>query len=106
KTRGIWGEQVLQRLLELAGLREGVNFRTQTSQRAEDTGELLVTDVVMDLPDERAIIIDSKVSLVAYERFVAANDDEDARARALKDHCASLKRHIKELSEKNYPRLY
>ena len=106
KTRGIWGEQVLQRLLELAGLREGVNFRTQTSQRAEDTGELLITDVVMDLPDERAIIIDSKVSLVAYERLVAASDDEDARAQALKDHCASLKRHIKDLSEKNYPRLY
>lgn len=106
KTRGIWGEQVLQRLLELAGLREGVNFRTQTSQRADDTGELLVTDVVMDLPDERAIIIDSKVSLVAYERFVAATDDEDARAQALKEHCASLKRHIKDLSEKNYPRLY
>ncbi len=106
KTRGIWGEQVLQRLLELAGLREGVNFRTQASHREEDSSARLIPDVVVDLPQDRAIIIDSKVSLVAYERYGAARDDEEARTRALKEHCASIKRHIKDLSDKNYPKLY
>lgn len=106
KTRGIWGEQVLHKLLELAGLREGVNFRTQASHHEDGSGARLVPDVVLDLPQDRAIIIDSKVSLVAYERFGAAKDDEAAREQALKEHCASLKRHIKDLSEKNYPKLY
>lgn len=106
KTRGIWGEQVLQKLLELAGMREGINFRTQAGHQAEGTGERLIPDVVLDLPGGRAIVIDSKVSLVAYERYGTAKDDETARAQALKEHCASLKRHIKELSDKNYPRLY
>jgi DNA recombination protein RmuC len=105
KTRGIWGEQVLLKLLELAGLREGVNFRAQASHREEGSNARLVPDVVLDLPQDRAIIIDSKVSLVAYERYGAAQDD-DARTRALKDHCDSIKRHIKDLSDKNYPKLY
>jgi len=65
-----------------------------------------VPDVVLDLPQNRAIIIDSKVSLVAYERHVEAREDEVARVQALKDHCASIRRHIKDLSEKNYPKLY
>lgn len=106
KTRGIWGEQILLKLLELAGLREGVNFRTQASHHEDDSSVRLVPDVVLDLPQDRAIIIDSKVSLVAYERYGAAKDDDEAREQALKEHCASLKRHIKDLSEKNYPRLY
>lgn len=106
KTRGIWGEQVLLKLLELAGLREDVNFRTQPSHRQDDSGARLVPDVVLDLPQDRAIIIDSKVSLVAYERHVEAREDEQARTQALKDHCASVRRHIKDLSEKNYPKLY
>lgn len=106
KTRGIWGEQVLLKLLEVAGLREGVNFRAQASHREEGSNARQVPDVVLDLPQDRAIIIDSKVSLVAYERYGAAKDDEDARARALKEHCDSVKRHIKDLSEKNYPKLY
>ncbi len=106
KTRGIWGEQVLLKLLELAGLREDVNFRTQASHREEGSSARLVPDVVLDLPQDRAIIIDSKVSLVAYERHVEARDDDTARAQALKDHCASVRRHIKDLSEKNYPKLY
>jgi DNA recombination protein RmuC len=105
KTRGIWGEQVLLRLLELAGLKEGVNFRTQASHKDEGSNARLVPDVVLDLPQDRAIIIDSKVSLVAYERYGAAQDD-DVRMRALRDHCDSIKRHIKDLSDKNYPKLY
>ncbi len=106
KTRGIWGEQVLLKLLELAGLREGVNFRAQASHREEGSSARLVPDVVLDLPQDRAIIIDSKVSLVAYERYGMAKDDEVARAQALKEHCDSVKRHIRDLSEKNYPKLY
>lgn len=105
KTRGIWGEQVLLRLLELAGLREGVNFRAQASHKEEGSNTRLIPDVVLDLPQDRAIIIDSKVSLVAYERYGVAQDD-DARMRALREHCDSIKRHIKDLSDKNYPKLY
>ncbi len=106
KTRGIWGEAVLQRVLELAGLREGREFRTQVSHRGEDVDGRLIPDVVLDLPQDRAIVIDAKVSLVAYERYVSANEDETARAAALEDHATSLKRHIKDLSSKNYPSLY
>lgn len=105
KTRGMWGEAVLQRILELAGLREGEGFRTQVSHRGDDDDGRLIPDVVLDLPQERAVVIDAKVSLVAYERFVSATDDE-ARAAALDDHGASLKRHIKDLHGKNYPALY
>lgn len=106
KTRGIWGEAVLQRVLELAGLREGAEFRTQPSHHSDEVDGRLIPDVVLDLPQERAIVIDSKVSLVAYERFVSATDDDQVRNVALDDHCASLKRHINELSKKNYPSLY
>jgi DNA recombination protein RmuC len=106
KTRGMWGEAVLQRILELAGLREGIEFRTQVSHQSEETDGRLIPDVVLDLPQDRAIVIDAKVSLVAYERFVSASDDEQARKVALDEHSASIKRHIKDLSGKNYPSLY
>lgn len=106
KTRGMWGEAVLQRILELAGLREGAEFRTQVSHQGDEAEGRLIPDVVLDLPQERAIVIDAKVSLVAYERYVSAADDEPARTAALEDHSASLKRHIKDLSGKNYPSLY
>ncbi|UJJ59810.1 DNA recombination protein RmuC [Rhodanobacter denitrificans] len=105
KTRGMWGEAVLQRILELAGLREGIEFRTQASHHTEEADGRLIPDVVLDLPQERAIVIDAKVSLVAYERFVSSADD-DARTMALDDHSTSIKRHIKDLSSKNYPSLY
>jgi DNA recombination protein RmuC len=105
KTRGMWGEAVLQRILELAGLREGIEFRTQVSHHGDEADGRLIPDVVLDLPQERAIVIDAKVSLVAYERFVSSTDDA-ARATALDDHSASIKRHIKDLSGKNYPSLY
>jgi DNA recombination protein RmuC len=105
KTRGIWGEAVLQRILELAGLREGIEFRTQLSHEDEENEGRLIPDVVLHLPQDRAVVIDAKVSLVAYERFVSSNDD-DARNVALNEHCASIKRHINDLSKKNYPSLY
>ncbi|GAB2553218.1 DNA recombination protein RmuC [Rhodanobacter koreensis] len=106
KTRGIWGEAVLQRILELAGLREGMEFRTQVSHKVEGTDERRVPDVVLDLPQDRSIVIDAKVSLVAYERFVSSSGDEQVRMAALDDHSASIKRHIQDLSKKNYPSLY
>ncbi|HUW53913.1 MAG TPA: DNA recombination protein RmuC [Rhodanobacter sp.] len=106
KTRGMWGEAVLQRILELAGLREGIEFRTQVSHQNEEADGRLIPDVVLDLPQDRAIVIDAKVSLVAYERFVGAGDDDLARLAALEEHSASIKRHIKDLSNKNYPSLY
>lgn len=106
KTRGIWGEAVLQRILELAGLREGEEFRTQVSHHSDTGDGRLIPDVVLDLPQERAIVIDAKVSLVAYERYVSSVDDELARTAALEEHSASIKRHIKDLSSKNYPSLY
>jgi DNA recombination protein RmuC len=106
KTRGMWGEAVLQRILELAGLREGAEFRTQASHHSDEVDGRLIPDVVLDLPHDRAIVIDAKVSLVAYERFVSTNDDEQARRMALDDHSASIKRHINDLSKKNYPSLY
>jgi len=106
KTRGIWGEAILQRVLELAGLREGENFQTQVNHHAEDTEGRLIPDVVLKLPQDRSIVIDAKVSLVAYERYVSAVEDEPARAAALSDHSASIKRHINDLSKKNYPSLY
>lgn len=105
KTRGMWGEAVLQRILELAGLREGKEFRTQVSHQDEDTDGRRIPDVVLDLPQERAIVIDAKVSLVAYERYVSSAE-EDARSSALKEHSASLQRHIRDLSSKKYPSLY
>jgi len=85
KTRGMWGEAVLQRILELAGLREGAEFRTQVSHQGDEAEGRLIPDVVLDLPQERAIVIDAKVSLVAYERYVSAADDEPARTAALED---------------------
>ncbi|OOG40314.1 DNA recombination protein RmuC [Rhodanobacter sp. C05] len=106
KTRGIWGEAVLQRILELAGLREGMEFRTQVSHKVEGTDGRLIPDVVLDLPQDRSIVIDAKVSLVAYERFVSSNGDEQVRMAALDDHSTSIKRHIQDLSKKNYPSLY
>ncbi len=106
KTRGMWGEAVLQRVLELAGLREGAEFRTQATHHSDEIDGRLIPDVVLDLPRDRAIVIDAKVSLVAYERFISAIDDGQARKEALDDHCASVKRHIHDLSKKNYPALY
>ncbi|MEO6968028.1 MAG: DNA recombination protein RmuC [Rhodanobacteraceae bacterium] len=104
KVRGNWGEAILSRVLEASGLRDGHEFRSQVSHPLED-GRRLQPDVVVDLPQERFVIIDSKLSLVAYERYVVAEDDE-ARAAALRSHVASIQSHINDLAKKDYARLY
>ena len=104
KMQGNWGEMVLEKLLERTGLTKGREYTVQESVTNEE-GKRYQPDVVLHLPDEKNIIIDSKVSLVAYERFVNAESVED-QSKALKDHLISVKNHIKGLSEKNYQNLY
>jgi len=99
RARGAWGEMVLERLLEMAGLQAGRQFETQTTFSAEGGRQRL--DVIVHLPDEKDIVIDAKVSLVAWERYTSANDDVE-RAAALRDHLASVRRNVEELSGKDY----
>lgn len=104
KIQGNWGELVLERVLEKSGLEKDREYFVQNSFTTEE-GRRVLPDVVLHLPDNKKMIIDSKVSLVAYERFVN-EEDEDLRARFLKEHIASLKKHIEQLSAKNYHTLY
>lgn len=103
KTQGNWGEIVLTRILEESGLREGVEYRTQMSLKSNE-GKSYRPDVVIHMPQQRDIIIDSKVSLVAYERFVKESD-EKLKTLALREHLSSINTHIKELSAKKYDAL-
>ncbi len=104
KTQGTWGEIILERVLEMSGLTRGREYEVQDSRVAED-GNRQQPDVLIHLPPNRNLIVDSKVSLVAYERYASAETD-DAREAALQQHLASLRAHIRSLSEKNYPALY
>ena len=103
KTRGNWGEMILESVLEKAGLVKGQHFHTQVSDTTRE-GRRLQPDVVLDLPGERQIIIDAKVSLVAYERQCSAQTEKE-KAAAAKEHAESLKRHIEQLSAKDYSSL-
>ena len=103
KTRGNWGEMILESVLEKAGLARGQHFHTQVSETSAE-GRRLQPDVVLDLPGGRQIIIDAKVSLNAYERQSSATDDAE-RAAAAKEHAESLRRHIEQLSAKDYASL-
>jgi DNA recombination protein RmuC len=100
KAQGNWGEQQLERLLEISGLQKGREYSTQYSVTTEG-GQRVQPDLVLHLPEGKSIVLDSKVSLVAWTRFQAAEDDE-ARAAALKDHVQSLRQHVKSLGEKRY----
>jgi DNA recombination protein RmuC len=100
KAQGNWGEQQLERLLELAGLQKGREYSTQYSVTTE-SGQRVQPDLVLHLPEGKSIVLDSKVSLVAWTRFQAAEDDE-TRAVELANHVASLKQHVKGLGEKRY----
>lgn len=100
KKQGNWGEFVLERVLERSGLVKGQEYDTQTTTR-NDQGEMIRPDVIVKLPENKHIIIDSKVSLIAYERFINS-DDPDEKNALLKQHVDSIKSHIKGLSEKNY----
>ncbi|SDH95266.1 DNA recombination protein RmuC [Pseudomonas panipatensis] len=103
KTQGNWGELVLERVLEHAGLEKGREYETQVSLRAAD-GERFQPDVLIRLPGDKQVVVDAKVSLTAYQQFVAA-DDEVIRQQALKQHVQSLRNHVKGLSGKDYKRL-
>ncbi|USD38825.1 DNA recombination protein RmuC [Ferrimonas sp. SCSIO 43195] len=103
KAMGNWGEVVLARLLTQSGLREGHEYDTQAALKQDD-GKRYQPDVIVHLPDDKDVVIDSKVSLLGYERFFNAEDDDD-RQRGLRDHLASVRAHIKGLSDKDYQQL-
>ena len=103
KTQGNWGELVLERVLEKSGLEKDREYVVQQSHTIED-GTRLVPDVVLYLPGDKKMIIDSKVSLTDYERFVNAEKDE--QPKLLQAHIRSIKRHVEQLSAKNYQDLY
>jgi DNA recombination protein RmuC len=100
KQQGNWGELVLERILSESGLRNGHEYETQKSLK-DDHGKRYQPDVVVHLPNDKDIIIDSKVSLVAHERYVNAKTDDD-RKRAIKEHINSISGHVKGLSKKDY----
>ncbi|MDB2409579.1 DNA recombination protein RmuC [Pseudomonadales bacterium] len=103
KAQGNWGELTLIRALEMCGLREPEEYETQVSMKAED-GSKQIPDVVVHLPGGKDVIIDSKVSLLAYTRYFDAENDEQ-RQLALEEHVSSIRTHIKGLSQKNYDSL-
>ncbi|NMH58455.1 DNA recombination protein RmuC [Alteromonas ponticola] len=103
KKQGNWGEVVLERILTESGLREGHEFEIQVSARSA-AGKLQQPDVVVHLPNQKDVIIDSKVSLSAYERFYNA-DDESERKRLLTEHVNSIRTHIKGLGAKDYQQI-
>lgn len=104
QAQGAWGEMILEKLLESSGLVKGQEYRMQESTTLDD-GTRLRPDAVVMLPDGKHLIIDSKVSLLHYERFTASTDEAE-RARLLKLHVESLRAHAKGLGEKDYAKLY
>jgi DNA recombination protein RmuC len=103
KTQGTWGEIILERVLEKSGLQKGREYEIQVSMKNEE-GRRYQPDVIVHLPEDKDVIIDSKVSLTAYERYCSA-EDETKKADALKLHLQSLRQHIKQLSGKDYHKL-
>ena len=103
KMQGNWGELVLERVLEKSGLEKDREYFVQQSFNRPD-GTRVLPDVVLHLPDNKKMIIDSKVSLTDYERYVNAEDLE--RPQFLKSHVSSIRKHVDQLSEKNYQDLY
>lgn len=104
KTQGAWGEVVLERVLEASGLQKGREYDLQVSLEAADGGRAR-PDVVIRLPENKHLVVDSKVSLTAYEAYCSA-EDEPAKKRELARHIESLRAHMKALAEKNYQSLY
>lgn len=100
KKQGNWGEMILERILERSGLTEGREYRKQESVLSEN-GQRFQPDVVIHLPDQKHIVVDSKVSLVAYERLVNSENEKD-RPAFVKEHLQSVRSHIRILSEKHY----
>lgn len=104
KMQGNWGEFILESILEKSGLVKDREYIAQASISTEE-GKRFQPDILINLPDGKCLVIDSKVSLVAYERYVSA-DDEMVKALSLKEHLQSVRSHIKGLSDKNYQNLY
>jgi len=104
KSAGDWGEVQLQQLLERAGLQKDIHFQVQNSFR-DQNGQLKRPDFIINLPGNKHLVIDSKVSLKAYELSFSAESDQE-RKKHLRLHIDSLRRHIKDLSRKNYQELY
>jgi DNA recombination protein RmuC len=104
KMQGNWGELVLERVLERSGLQKDSEYFIQQSFTTEE-GKRVLPDVVISLPGDKKMIVDSKVSLVAYERYI--NEvDESERATHLKNHLLSVRKRVSELGDKNYHQLY
>ncbi|MTH77504.1 DNA recombination protein RmuC [Paracoccus aestuariivivens] len=103
QKRGAWGEMILERILEDSGLISGTHYLTQTSQRDAD-GKLWRPDVIVKMPQKKVLVIDSKVSLVAYEEAVNA-EEPDLREVALRRHVASVRGHVAQLAAKGYQAL-
>ncbi len=104
KMQGNWGELVLERVLEKSGLEKDREYYVQQSHIAVD-GNRVFPDVVINLPDGKKMIVDSKVSLTAYEKYINEEDDS-LKIGYLKEHVNSIKRHVEQLGEKNYQDLY
>ena len=104
KMQGNWGELILERVLEKSGLEKDREYFVQQSHTTED-GNRVFPDVVINLPDGKKMIVDSKVTLTAYERYINEEDD-NLKLQFLKEHVASVKRHVEQLGDKNYHDLY
>ena len=103
KVQGDWGEAYLETILESTGLVKGIHYHIQQNIKGEE-GQNLRPDVVLSLPEERSIVIDSKVSLTAYVRYTEA-ESEAERSQALAEHVQSVKKHVQELALKEYQKL-
>ena len=103
KQQGVWGEMILEKVLESSGLRKGIEYTREVSLKNEE-GKVYRPDVLVHLPDKRDLIIDAKTSLISYEKFINASLD-DPKELYLKEHTKALRNHIKSLSDKNYEKL-
>lgn len=104
KTQGNWGELILEKVLESSGLVKGREYNVQASMNNEE-GRRLQPDIIINLPEQRTLVVDSKLSLISYERYCNCSD-ETQRDLHLKEHIGSIRRHIRDLSGKNYQHLY
>jgi DNA recombination protein RmuC len=104
KTQGTWGELILERVLEASGLRKGDEYELRETYKRDD-GRRAQPDVVIHLPEDKHLVVDAKVSLTAYAEYMSSDSDL-ARDAAVERHLDSVRRHVKELSEKNYQELY
>ncbi len=103
KIQGNWGEMILEKVLEQSGLRKGIEYETQGAFRDQEN-KLYKPDVIVRLPEDKDVVIDSKVSLMAYEQYSSTEDDGE-RSIALKQHIEAVRNHIRSLSDKDYSSL-